>query len=68
MESLTITKMTKVDSPANNDGILAFQMVRFCINFFGNEIVSVLDTKIMDDGRQLVINGDGFIKTGYEVA
>jgi hypothetical protein len=48
-------------------GIVEFQMVKFIINFYGSEVVSEHDTKIMKDGRQFVINGCGFIEDGYEV-
>ncbi len=68
MKKITVNKMSRVEAPADGSGIVAFQMVEFVINFFGNEIISVLDTKIMEDGRQLVIDGDGYIPQGYEVA
>lgn len=48
-------------------GIVAFQICRFVIDFYGSKTVSELDTKIMDDGRQIVIDGCGFIPAGYEL-
>ena len=69
MKNLTIEKLERVE---NTDleflaqGIVAFQMVKFKVSFYGNEIESILDTKIMKDGRQIVIDGDGFIKQGFE--
>ena len=68
MKTITAEKLARVEAPKIENGIVAFQMVKFVINFFGNEVESVLDTKIMQDGRQLVIDGDGFIPSGYEVA
>jgi hypothetical protein len=50
------------------DQIAAFQMVEITINFFGKIMTAWHDTKILHDGRQVVINGDGFIPAGYEIA
>lgn len=49
-------------------GIVAFQLVVFTIKFFGKEITDTLDTKIMKDGSQIVIDGNGFIKAGYQLS
>ena len=70
MKKLTINKKNLVALTDNQkfDGIVAFQMVEFVADFFGKKIVSVLDTKILEDGRQLVIDGDGYFPAGYEVA
>ncbi len=70
MKTITITKYNKVENTDKeflNDGIVAFQLVKFTINFFGSEIETTHDTKIMKDGRQIVIGGCGFIKDGYEL-
>lgn len=67
MKTITVNKMKRVEAPVDGINIVAFQMVEFVINFFGSKIVSVLDTKIMKDGRQIVIDGDGYIPQGYEV-
>ena len=68
MKTITANKMKRVNLSKAEDGVVAFQMVEFVVSFFGNEIVSELDTKIMEDGSQVVIEGDGFIPTGYLVA
>ncbi len=70
MKKLSTKKMNLVTLTDEQkfDGIVAFQLVEFAIDFFGNKIVAVLDTKILEDGRQLVIDGNGFIPAGYEVA
>lgn len=67
---MTITKgnIVKLTKDQQFDGITAFQMVTFEINFFGKKIISKLDTKIMENGDQLVIDGDGYIKQGFKVA
>lgn len=67
MKTITFNKKALVNLPEVDDGIVAFQMVEYVIDFFGNEIRGVLDTKIMEDGRQFIIGGDGFIKDGTEI-
>ncbi len=67
MKTITANKMSLVNLEQAQDGIVAFQKVEFVINFFGSETVSVHDTRIMQDGRQFVISGCGFIKDGYEL-
>ncbi|MBS9774757.1 MAG: hypothetical protein KGV59_06335 [Tenacibaculum sp.] len=70
MKALEITKLERVentDKEMLSQGIVAFQLVKFVVNFFGNKVESILDTKIMSDGRQFVIDGDGFIEQGFEV-
>lgn len=70
METLEITKMQKVEVPAEyqeEEGCVAFQLIKVVINFYGKVIEDVLDTKILKDGRQIVTNGNGYIKAGYEI-
>jgi hypothetical protein len=70
MKTITITKYNKVetkDKYFKKQGIVALQLVKFEINYFGNIIETTHDTKIMHDGKQFVIGGCGFIKEGYEV-
>lgn len=68
-KSITITKGPKVQAPAGEYiDIVAFQVCAFEISFFGTVIKSQHDTKIMQDGSQFVIGGDGFIPHGYKVA
>ena len=47
--------------------MVAFQVVEFVFKYFGVDVVCEHDTRIMQDGRQFVIDGDGFIKAGFEV-
>ena len=65
-----ITKMQKVEVPAEyqkEEGCVAFQLVKIVIDFYGKLIEDVLDSKILQDGRQVIINGNGYIKEGYEI-
>ena len=65
-----ITKMQKVEVPTEyqkEEGCVAFQLVKVVIDFYGKLIEDVLDTKILQDGRQIVTNGNGYIKAGYEI-
>jgi hypothetical protein len=70
MKNITLTKRAKVEAPKElkDAGVVAFQVVDFVVDYFGNKIESSHDTKILEDGRQLVIGGDGFIREGFEVA
>lgn len=71
MKTITTNKMKKVEATDREmikAGVVAFQLVEFIIDFFGSEIRTTHDTKIMQDGRQVVIGGCGYIPDGYEVA
>lgn len=71
MKTIVANKLARVENKDDemlSQGIVAFQIVEFVISFFGSEIISNLYTKIMEDGRQIVIGGDGYIPDGYEVA
>ena len=70
MKKVTITKLERVvntDAELLSMGVVAFQLVKFTYNFYGSETVSFLDTKIMKDGKQIVIDGDGFTPSGTEI-
>lgn len=56
------------DAELKAQGIVAFQLVRFGYSFYGQDMTDVLDTKIMQDGSQIVIDGNGFIKAGYPIS
>ena len=64
MKNLEIKKLQKVKAP-DDDENLFYQLVEFTINFYGQTMTSILDTKITKDGKQIVIDGDGFIEAGY---
>lgn len=70
MKKITTTKFNRVentDTEFLNEGIVAFQLVKFTINFYGTEIETTHDTKIMSNGQQIVIGGCGYINEGYEL-
>lgn len=70
MKTITANKFNRVentDAELLNKGIVAFQLVSFEIDFYGNKIETTHDTKIMKDGKQIVIGGCGYIKEGYEL-
>ena len=69
-KQVEIKKLQKVAAPSEfvGVGVVAFQLVQITINYFGQAMEGVYDTKIMADGRQFVIDGDGFIPAGYELA
>lgn len=70
MKTIKLQKFAKVETTDKQDlenGIVAYQLVRFIINFFGTEIETVHDTKVMKDGKQIVIGGCGYINEGYEL-
>lgn len=70
MKNVNITKLQKTNVPVEfqkEEGCVAFQMVKFEYAFYGKHQTDIIDTKILADGRQLVIDGNGFIKSGYEI-
>ena len=70
MKAITITRLQKVETADKRDlrvGIIAFQLVNVEINFYGKIITDTLDTKIMKDGRQIVIDGNGYISAGTDI-
>ena len=70
MKNIEITKLQRVDVPTEyqeEEGCIAFQTVKVVVNFYGKLVEDILDTKIMADGKQVLINGNGFIKAGYEI-
>jgi hypothetical protein len=64
-----VSRFNRVEADAEfkAEGVVAFEMASFEVNFFGNIQTIEEDTKIMADGTQIVINGNGFIPAGYEV-
>ncbi len=70
MENIKITKLQKVDVPAEyqkEEGCIAFQMVELTYFFYGKQMTERFDTKILKTGEQIVINGNGFIKNGFKI-
>lgn len=71
MKTVKTTKMNIVKAPQDEYyikmKIVAFQIVKFEINFFGHEEMFTLDTKILENGKQYVIDGNGWIPDNYEI-
>ena len=63
---MQIRRLTKVKA-IDDDDIEFFQLVEFEINFFGTLEKFILDTKILKTGMQIVINGNGWIKDGFDI-
>lgn len=71
MKNLSIVKHAEVLAPNdeyhNNLGIVAFQLIDVCFRVYGTDRQSRYDTKIMKDGRQLIIDGDGWLKDNTDI-
>jgi hypothetical protein len=69
MKKMEIKRFEKEPAVAEiqKDGIVAFQMVEITINYFGKIMTEMHDTKILKDGRQLIINGNGFIEANLDI-
>jgi hypothetical protein len=70
MKTLEIVKLQRVENPDAellSLGIVAFQLVKISYSFYGKLLTNTFDTKIMSDGSQIVIDGDGFLKSGYQL-
>lgn len=70
MKAITFNKLALVKVPAEHqaeEGCVAFQLVEYVMDFFGTKIQGRFDTKIMVDGSQIVIDGDGYIKHGTDI-
>ena len=67
----TILEIKKLNRVENTDkemlekGIAAFQLIEINYTVFGQSMTDVLDTKIMANGAQIVIDGNGFINAGF---
>ena len=69
MKEIKIEKqnLVKLSKEEQYNGIVAFQFVKITYSFYGRIMEEMHDTKIMEDGKQLVINGNGFIPAGFEI-
>ena len=65
--AISIQKQTRVNVPAEyqkEEGCVAFQKVCVTYCFYGKHMEDVFDTKILENGDQIVIDGNGFFKAG----
>ena len=70
MNAIKTEKLQRVentDKQMKKQGIVAFQLVKFTYSFYGQVMTDIIDTKIMADGSQIVIDGNGFIKSGFTI-
>lgn len=68
MKKIELKRLQRVEAPKDEyKNIVAFQIVEFTIDFYGNKQTFDLDTKITKDEKQLVISGNGFIEDGYDI-
>lgn len=67
---MKITKQNIVKIPAEHQegDVVAFQLIDFEINFFGAIQKFTLDSRILKDGSQYILNGNGWIKSGFKIA
>jgi hypothetical protein len=68
--SIEITKLQTIEVPKQyqkEEGCIAFQMVKLSYFFYGKKMIETFDTKILKNGNQIIINGNGFIKDGYKI-
>jgi hypothetical protein len=67
---IKIEKGQIVNVPAEyqeEEGCVAFQLIELTYTFFGKTMSQVFDTKIQKNGKQIVFNGNGFIKDGFQI-
>ena len=70
MNAIKIEKLQKIEVPTQyqkEEGCIAFQMVKLTYTFYGKQMTENFDTKIFKNGKQIIINGNGFIKSGFEI-
>jgi hypothetical protein len=67
---IEIKKLNLVQVPVEfqkEEGCVAFQLVELTYSFYGSVMTEIFDTKILSNGKQLVISGNGFIKDNFEI-
>ncbi len=70
MKAIETKKLQRTEVPAEyqkEEGCVAFQLVQFTYFFYGKQMITTFDTKILKNGDQVVINGNGFIKNGFKI-
>lgn len=60
-------RVINTDKEFLKQGIVAFEVITIAYGFFNNKMESELDTRIYQDGRQVIIDGDGFFPMGTDV-
>ena len=70
MNAIKIEKMQITEVPQKNQKIekcVAFQKIKITYIFYGKIMVDFFDTKILKNGKQIIINGNGYFNDGYEI-
>ena len=72
MTTMKIKRLEKVaanqeDAYYKKAGIVAFQLVEITFNGLEKPYKGTYDTKILKDGSQVIINGDGFVREGLNI-
>lgn len=60
-------KLEQLTEEQQYNGIVAFQMVEISYPTYGGIRTEVFDTKIMADGSQVVIGGNGWVEEGTQI-
>lgn len=66
-KKFALVKVPEDDADYKALKITAFQVVEFEVNFFGAIQTFTLDTKILEDGSQFVIGGNGLIPDNFNI-
>ena len=69
-QAIQVKKLQKVEVPEKHqkeEGCVAFQKVQITYCFYGKQMTELFDTKMLANGKQMVISGNGFIKDNFEI-
>ena len=70
MKAISFTKLAITEVPVEyqkEEGCVAFQKIKAEYSFYGSKRTDIFDTKILANGDQFVIDGNGFIKSGTKI-
>jgi len=69
--AISVKKLQTTNVPTEyqkEEGCVAFQLIEISYSFYGQNMTDTFDTKILEDGSQFVISGNGFIKDGFNIS
>jgi hypothetical protein len=69
--AISVKKFQIVNVPTEyqkEEGCIAFQLIELSYSFYGQKMTETFDTKILEDGSQFIISGNGFIKDGFRIS
>ena len=64
MKNIKIDRLQKVENKETGE---SFQLVEITIDYFGVKSTNTYDTRFTKCGKQLIIDGDGFIPDNYDI-